>query len=77
MTEDRKPADEPKTVPETTNRLDDAAHGCEDAFYSGGPGNPYFKPVMECCCGFRTERCLSWEEAGRQLDAHLVSVSAA
>jgi hypothetical protein len=71
-------ANEEETVPETTHRTDNAAHGIENAFYSGGPGQPYFRPRMECMCGFVTERsCLSWEEAGQQLDAHLGSVGAA
>jgi hypothetical protein len=47
-------------------------HGIQAATYSGGPGEPYFQPIMECCCGFTTERCENWEEAGRQLDRHLV-----
>jgi hypothetical protein len=51
---------------------DGQAHGIEQVFYSGGSGEPYFRPRMECMCGFSTDRvCLSWEEAGRQFDLHL------
>jgi hypothetical protein len=73
-------ADEPKSVPEITHRTDNAAHGIENAFYCGGShaeNEPYFQAVMECCCGFRTKRCLSWEDAGEQFDWHLVNVGAA
>jgi len=70
-------SDESKTVPETTHRTENAAHGIENAFYAGGPGKPYFQPVMECCCGFSTGRCFHWEDAGHRMDVHLREVSAA
>jgi hypothetical protein len=40
------------------------------AFYAGGPGEPYYQPVLECGCGFSTNRCESWEEAGQLYDMH-------
>lgn len=51
-------------------------HAVHAAYY-GGPGEPYFQPVMSCDCGFETERCPNWEEAGRQMDAHLELVEKA
>jgi len=56
---------------------DARAHGIEQAFYCGGPGEPYYQPVMECMCGFSTGRCASWQMAGRVFDLHLVLVGAA
>ena len=49
-------------------------HGCEAACYSGGPGEPYYQPVMICLCGFHTERSACWEDAGAQFDEHLAEV---
>ncbi len=43
------------------------------AFYAGGPGEPYYQPVLECSCGFSSYRCDSWEDAGSAIDAHLKS----
>ncbi len=43
------------------------------AFYSGGPGEPYYRPVLECSCGFSSGRSDSWEDAGSAVDAHLKS----
>jgi hypothetical protein len=42
--------------------------------YSGGPGEPYYQAVMSCSCGFRTERCLTWQEAGEEMDAHIEEI---
>jgi hypothetical protein len=53
------------------------AHGLENAFYMGAPGDMSLHPVMECMCGFSTGRCLSWCAAGRALDVHLASVGVA
>ncbi len=41
------------------------------AFYAGGPGYPYYQPVLECTCGFSSGRCDNWEEAGECMDSHL------
>lgn len=43
------------------------------AFYSGGPGEPYYQPVLECTCGFSSGRSESWQEAGIAIDEHLNS----
>ena len=45
-------------------------HGVQ-AFYSGGPGEPYYQPVMACECGWSSGRCDSWREAGELFDEHL------
>jgi hypothetical protein len=45
-------------------------HGVEGAYYSGGPGEPYYQPCIECVCGWRM-RDESWEEVGRAFDDHL------
>ena len=44
-------------------------------YYAGGPVKPYYQAVMECSCGFSTERCANWEDAGRQMDQHIDEVS--
>ena len=46
-------------------------HGIEIACYSGGPGEPYYQPTMTCLCGWGTERCRNWQEAGEEFDIHL------
>ena len=48
-------------------------HGVE-AYYAGGPGEPYYQPVLACLCKWTTGRCDSWEEAGRAMDEHIKSV---
>lgn len=50
-------------------------HGIASACYSGGPGEPYYQPMLSCPCGFTTGRCESWQEAGELLDEHLASVA--
>ena len=60
----------PPPKPEAT----ETEHGVESACYSGGPGEPYYQPVMYCLCGFSTERQPSWEDAGREFDEHLEDV---
>ncbi len=45
-----------------------------DACYSGGPGEPYYQPVLMCSCGFETGRCDNWEIAGSAMDDHLKGV---
>jgi len=40
-------------------------HGIAVATYCGGPGEPYYQPVMGCICGWSTDRSENWEEAGR------------
>lgn len=46
-------------------------HGISEAWYAGGPGHPYYQPVMDCLCGWSTGRQPSWETAGEYLDSHL------
>ena len=53
------------------------AHGIEEACFRGGPGEPYFRPSIDCMCGWTTGRCTSWEDAGRALDAHFAAVEKA
>lgn len=31
-------------------------HGVECACYAGGPGEPYYRPSIECICGWGTGR---------------------
>lgn len=52
---------------------DEQEHGVE-ACYSGGPGEPYYRPVLDCLCGFSSGRCDNWEEAGSLMDAHISQV---
>lgn len=59
---------------EKMSASENLAHGIEDAVYSGGPGEPYYRPVMDCMCGFSTGRCASWADAGMAFDLHLASV---
>ncbi len=49
-------------------------HGVQGAYYSGGPGEPYYQCVMKCCCGWISERHSSWQNAGEEFDEHLESV---
>jgi len=66
---------EPRKISsEVTHSPDYRAHGIENAAYWGSPGELYYQPAMDCLCGFSTERCASWEDAGREFDAHLASV---
>jgi hypothetical protein len=62
-------------MPEPTRREPPAEQPDEvecgvEAFYAGGPGEPYYQPVMRCLCGFTTGRCDSWSEAGESYDEH-------
>lgn len=52
-----------------------AGHGLIEACYIGGPGSPYYKPFMQCLCGWATVNGgpRTWEEAGAEFDEHLVS----
>jgi hypothetical protein len=52
----------------------EVTHGIQGAYYSGGPGEPYYRPVMECTCGFTTVRHTDWEHAGQEFDTHLLEV---
>ncbi len=45
-------------------------HGVQ-AYYAGGPGEPYYQPVLACECGWSSGRCESFEEAGRAFDEHM------
>lgn len=53
-------------------------HGPECVCYVGGPGEPYYKPFIECICGWRTINggVYTWEEAGAEFDEHLADVDA-
>lgn len=51
-----------------------AEHGIESATYMSD-GNRYL-PLMCCLCGFYAH-ALTWEEAGRELDEHLVETVSA
>lgn len=46
------------------------------ACYSGGPGEPYYRPVLQCSCGFSTGRQDAWEDAGRVFDEHEATIQA-
>jgi hypothetical protein len=56
-----------------TKRLVGASveHGPDTACYSGGPGEPYYQPWLQCLCGWVSERQPSWEDVGAAFDAHL------
>ncbi len=45
-------------------------HGPQ-AGYSGGPGEPYFQPFIDCLCGWSSGRVDSFEMAGELFDAHI------
>lgn len=45
------------------------------AYYAGGPGDPYFRPVMACGCGWSTGRCETWAEAAVAYDEHLAEAT--
>ena len=62
-------ADRASTVTDSPRK-----HGIDHAAYYGGPGEPYYRPVLECLCGWSTSRADSWEDAGRELDEHLKGV---
>lgn len=53
-------------------------HVPEVVCYVGGPGEPYYKPFVECICGWHTVNggVYSWEEAGAEFDEHLAQVDA-
>lgn len=44
------------------------------AFYAGGPGGTYYQAVLECSCGFSSNRNSRWEYAGVEMDEHLKAV---
>jgi hypothetical protein len=48
-------------------------HGPQ-AFYAGGPGEPYYQPSILCLCNWSTGREQTWEECGRLFDEHLSEV---
>jgi len=52
-------------------------HGVKDAFYVGSPGEPYYRPVIFCLCGWSTERSDSWQHAGEQMDFHINDLASA
>ena len=45
-----------------------------EAYYSGGHGDPYYQPVLSCSCGFSSGRQFNWQDAGAELDKHLMAV---
>ncbi len=45
------------------------------AFYAGGPGEPYYQPVLECLCGWSSSRSDSWQDAGEAMDRHIADVN--
>lgn len=47
-----------------------------EAYYSAGPGEPYYQPVIGCSCGFSSGRCKNWEEAGEAMDRHIREITA-
>lgn len=49
-------------------------HGVE-AYYSGGAGEPYYQPTLNCLCGFSSGRCESWQEAGEAMDEHVREIN--
>jgi hypothetical protein len=55
--------------------LTDQEHGFE-SYYAGGPGEPYYQPVLACLCGESSGRCESWEDAGRWADEHMKETGA-
>lgn len=48
-------------------------HGPYIVCYVGGPGEPYYKPHIQCLCRWHTENGgpHTWEEAGAEFDEHL------
>ena len=50
------------------------SHEITCCYEGGGPGEPYYQAVMQCGCGFSTDRCANWEDAGRLMDHHLDEV---
>jgi len=52
---------------------EEETHGVE-AYYSGGPGEPYYQPCISCTCRWSSGRCSSWQEAGELYDEHLAEV---
>lgn len=60
----------------TKKMLRQASHGPETVCYVGGPGVPYYKPHIQCLCGWHTENGgpYSWEDAGAEFDEHLKDV---
>ena len=63
----------PSHEPVTKHAAGDAdapMHNIEGAFYSGGPGEPYFQPAMQCSCGWSV-RDETWTDVGAAYDAHL------
>lgn len=53
-----------------TEKTTEVEHGLDHACYSGGPGEPYFQPYMQCSCGWGL-RAETWEAVGAEFDAHL------
>jgi hypothetical protein len=48
-------------------------HGVQ-AYYAGGPGEPYYQPIIDCECGWSSRRCVSFAEAGAAFDEHMETV---
>jgi len=62
-----KPSKSSKPSPEVVE------HGPYIVCYVGGPGEPYYKPHIQCLCRWHTENGgpHTWEEAGAEFDEHL------
>lgn len=67
----KKTSDRVSTADDTESDDTPSGHGVEGACYSGGPGVPYYQPVLMCTCGWTSGRCDNWEEAGGLFDEHL------
>lgn len=49
-------------------------HGPETVCYTGGPGEPYYRPTITCICGWYSGRGDSWAVVGELFDEHLEEV---
>lgn len=56
-------------------------HGPDIVCYAEGPGEPYYKPFIQCLCGWSTGWSTvnggprNWEEAGAEFDEHLAETA--
>ena len=73
MTDQTKPKEPQGIEKELMDWANEKQHGIS-ACYSGGPGEPYYQPCLDCDCGFSTGRCETWEDAGRAFDEHVKEI---